>query len=118
MPGPFQIGKYEADDGKIYPVRIQPETLITDFNAEPAGGITEDQFAHARFSGRKYGVFCRSAVLGKQLGTGEGPYVTGNTYARIPILSKASYDAVVIGETITYQGNAFVVISKHAERIR
>lgn len=118
MPGPFQIGKYEADDGKIYPIRIQPETLVTDVNAEPAGGITEDQFAHARYSARKYGVFARYVSLTAQIGTGEGPYATATTTAHLPILSKASFDAIVIGETVTYQGVAFTVASKHKERIR
>jgi hypothetical protein len=118
MAGALQTAKYESNDGKIYPIRIKPETLIADFNAEPEGGATEDIFAHARYSARKYGIFARYITLGVQVGSGEGPYTTANAYAHIPILSKASFDAAVIGSTVTYQGVAFTVLEKHGERIR
>lgn len=117
MPGPFELSKYESDNGKVYPIRIQPETK-TDWNPEPTGGVTEDLFAHAKFSGKKYGVFARSVTLSTTIGTGTGPFVTGSVNARVPVLSKAGFDALALGSTVLYQGVSFTVAAKHAERVR
>lgn len=116
MAGRFLTAKYEGDNQLIYPIRVQPETIFGT-NVEPGGGITEDQRARVSGSKRAYGLKARSVTFSRVVGTDEN-YSGGTIYARIPWLSIASYQALAVGTTESYQGVDWVVASKSAESNR
>lgn len=116
MAGQYLLGaKYEADSGEVHPIRVQPETVFED-NPQPTGGVSEEQYARARGSARKYGILARSATLSRVVGTGN--YGTAKVYARIPVFTPTALDSMVLGSTIVYQGLDWVVSSKRGESIR
>ena len=116
MAGRFIKAKYETDDGKIHPIRVQPETTNAD-NPEPAAGVTDDTYARVSGSKRAYGIKARYITLAKQIGT-DADYNGATVYVRVPYLLASAWIAVVIGSTLTYQGVAWEVASKSPESIR
>lgn len=63
--GKFLRSKYEADDGTIHGIRVQPETTqMTPANAPPAGAINANGRAKVSGSRRSIGLHARGVVLG------------------------------------------------------
>jgi hypothetical protein len=119
--GAFVIGgKYQADDSKIYNVRVQPETVAADIggtNALPSGNITAGLPSAQVGSGRKtIGVHCRGVRV-RFTGTVPDGYLP-RSITFIPILTKARFDAITRGTTGTYLDNDVVVVGKVPETIR
>lgn len=113
--GAFSLSKYEADDGTIHPIRIQPETIIANFNAAPTGATTSGIRAKVSGSRRTYGVHARLVRLTwtdpAQVPDG---YKVGGTIA-LPILTAARYAAIKVGDATTYLGKGATVVGKTPE---
>lgn len=114
--GKFKLGKYEADNTVVYPVRIQPETVIATFNPEPAGAITGAFKAKVSGSRRSYGLHTRLVRLAWTGAVPDG-YKEGGTIT-LPVLTATAYANIVVGQTVTYLGSPAEVIGKSPERVR
>jgi hypothetical protein len=119
--GAFATGaKYEADDGKIYNVRVQPETLeanVGGANGSPTGAVTSGLPSAQVGSGRKtIGVHCRGVRLRFTESVPDG--YKPNSIVFIPILVKSRWDAVSRGSAGVYLGLEVTVVGKVPEVIR
>lgn len=117
--GQFVRSRYQSDDGEIYPIRVQPETVSANIgaaNTAPAGVTTQSQFAKARKGNREYGIGARSVTVAFTAQPPAG-YAANQTY-RVPVLTIAAFDAAVVGGTGTYLGTAIEIVSKSPERVR
>lgn len=116
MAGKFTRSRYEADDGKIYAVRVQPET-ITTANPAPTAALTPGLPSAKVGKGiRGYGVGTRY-ITAKWTGTVPDGY-DANGVLRIPILTIAAYTGIALNSTFTYLGQPTVVIGKTGERVK
>lgn len=115
--GTFTISKYEADSGEIHPIRVQPETITATVgaaNSAPTGSVSNSLFARVGGGNRAYGIRARYATV-RFTGTLPTGYAENQTL-RIPILSEATFDQIVPGEsTGSYLGSPIVVVSKVRE---
>lgn len=121
MPGSYVFSGYEAsaDSTKIFPIRVQPETiaLVIDqvANDAPTGGT--NQLVSARVSGsrREFGCNARAVYI-TWVDTPPDGYKPGKV-VRLPILRKDTYDGIVKNQTGTYLGKAIRVVGKVPEYI-
>lgn len=109
--GAFVLSKYQANNGDIFPVRVQPETLtavLGTANVAPAGTPTINLFARARKGRRRYGVGCRAV----RIRTGATPPAgyAANQLLTVPVLTAAVYNALIVGATVTYLATACTVV--------
>lgn len=112
-------GKYEADNGDIYRIRVQPETVAANIggvNAVPAAAVNQSSSARVGGGNRQIGVKARSVTVRFTATVPDG-YAANQLY-RVPILQKSIYDGVTSGATGTYLGVAVVVVGKNPERVR
>lgn len=110
--GNFTNTFYEANNGDIHAIRVQPETIDAAFN--PAASGPADQSLRARVSGsrRGYGMFARMANFSRQVGSPPTAVTVG---LRIPILTPAAANEFEPGDTITYQTNTWTFTSLTGE---
>lgn len=119
--GQFERTKYEADNGDIYPIRVQPETLAATFggtaNAAPTGAVDQQGLARVSGGNRRIGIKARSVTIAF---TGTPP--TGyepNQLLRVPILTLDLYNAINPNSTTgSYLGVNVIVVGKNAQRGR
>jgi hypothetical protein len=114
--GPFQIYRYEADNGDIHPIKLQPETVAANIggaNSPPSGQVSNDISAWVNRGNRQYGLRPRYVTVRFTSGAPTG-YKADQLY-RIPILTQARFNAVGRGTTGTYLGEAVTVVSKTTE---
>ena len=120
MPGPFAQGaKYEADDGTIYRIRVQPETLaasIGGVNASPGGSVDGQGTVRVGGGARQFGIRARSVSV-RFTGTPPTGYDEGEIL-RVPILTPSRYASISLGTTGTYLGVPCEVVGKNPERVR
>lgn len=115
--GAFVKSKYEADNGKIHPCKVQPETLTANLgsvNAAPAGDVDVNFKARSTGGNRAYGIKMRAVTVKftGSLPTGYEP----NQLLRIPVLTKAVFDAIVADSTTgNYLGHPILVVGKIRE---
>lgn len=119
--GAFDKTKYEADNGDIHPIRVQPETVALakggTTNAAPTGTITTDAIrAKVSRGNREYGLRPRyiTVVYDTTAPTG---YKVG-TYIRVPILKSTTFSAISQDDTVTYLGTSARVAGKFPESRR
>lgn len=118
--GVFSPVKYVSDVGYVYPAKAQIETVNfavgATTNASGTGTIIADT-PSARLNGSKrtIGVNARSVTI-KFNGAGPATYKDGSTL-RVPIFTKATYDAIAKGEACTYLGVGATVVGKTPEYI-
>lgn len=118
--GAFVKSKYEADNGNIHPIRLQPETLLGDFgavNEAPAGAVTIGLFATARGSKRRYGVNARTVRV--RFGATPPAGYLPNAVVSVPILTPTLY--ALIDDTVTgmtYLSSPVTYVGKTAESVR
>lgn len=116
--GEFQNAKYEANNGDIHNIVIQPETIIAGFNVEPTAAVDNDVTAYASASGRKkYGVHARY-IRAKwndpnDVPTGYDP----RGRLLIPILTVSSFNSIAKNQTFTYLGKTAQVLTKQSEQV-
>lgn len=115
--GIFLDAFYEADNGAIARIRIQPETAATAIGAAPnvipAGPADQLASAIARKGRREIGLGAR--YIGVSFATPPSGYTSEVLY--IPILTPAVFNAANLGDSVTYLGATGVLISKTAEDI-
>lgn len=118
--GSFVTSKYEANNGDILPIRVQPETLTANLgsaNTAPAGTATVSLFARARKSRRSYGVGARIARVRFTAAVPDG-YAT-NQILSVPVLTPTVFNAIIPGATTgTYLGSPILVIGTSGETRR
>lgn len=114
LNGPFQINKYEGNDGEIYPIRTQPETVFAA-NPSAAGSVTVKQFVRVGGGNRRYGLKARSITLGLAVGTAP---LQSIKYLRIPIFTPTAYQSFTLDDTVTYDGQTWTVVGKNDEKGR
>lgn len=118
--GQFSRSRYEADNDDIHPIRVQPETLSASLgggaNAAPTGAVTVGISARTSQSARAFGLRPRSVSLAWTATPPTGYDERGTL--RIPILTKARFDAIVVGSTGTYLDTGVTVIGKSPESKR
>lgn len=119
--GAFVLSRYEADNGQVLPVRVQPETVALNVgggaNAAPTGTLTAGAtFARVSGGNRRYGVKCRSVTI-RFTGALPAGYETGRPL-RLPVLTLARYNGITVGGSGAYLGQPIVVLGKSAERSR
>lgn len=119
--GSFLRTRYEADNGEIYPIRIQPETaqatLGSGANNAPAAAATQSVSARVGGGNRQLGLKARSVTV-EFTGTPPTGYAP-NQSLRIPVLTPAVYNAISPNSTVgSYLGADIIVIGKNPERIR
>lgn len=105
--GSFIIAKYETDGGAVRPIRVQPETVIAAVNPQGDGSLAGSLI---RVSGgkRKIGTKARNM----RLKTNVGAPVDGFQATRsitLPVFTKDAFDALSIGQTVTYNGATWTV---------
>lgn len=117
--GQFIRSFYETNGGAIARIRVQPETELANIggtvNDAPAGPPTVTTTVKVSKSRREYGIGPRK--IGIAFDVAPTGYEPGNIYY-IPVLTRAVYDGVVVGETITYLGQTAEVVSKLEESIK
>jgi hypothetical protein len=122
--GNFTDSKYEAADGKIYPIRIQPETaqavIASDTNNAPAGAVTGGLPTLRISSGRRgFGVHPRYIIVELTAnGTGANAGYTSGRKLKVVSLTPAFSNGLVKGSTGTYLGIACKVITIVPELIK
>lgn len=114
--GNFLDAFYEADDGSVTAIKIQPETAAAAFspggtNVIPSGdnasGITR-----VGGSRRAYGRKARQVRI-----TSSSPptgYKSPSTIT-LPVLTRAAYNAITLSSTVTYLGATWTVSGKSSE---
>lgn len=119
--GQFERTKYEADNGDIYPIRVQPETLAATFggtaNAAPTGAVDQQGLARVSGGNRRIGIKARSVTIAFTATppTGYEP----NQLLRVPILTLDLYNAINPNSTTgSYLGVNVIVVGKNAQRGR
>jgi len=117
--GAFTLSKYQADDGTIYPVRVQPETITLNVgaaNSAPSGAVDGPVYAKVSKSKRAYGVGCRKVSF-RFTATPPTGYLAGQTYS-LPVLTPTVYSGATSGTTGTYLSTAIVVVGRSPESVR
>ena len=111
--GVFAASIYGTDTGQGLPCRIQPET-ISAFNPASAvtvvPGVGRIRLSNGR---RQFGISPRT-VSGTWLTPPSGYQAGGSV--KIPILTLTTYQAIVLGATLTYLGGTFKVVGKTPEK--
>lgn len=116
--GKFSLGKYEANDNTIHPIRVQPETkaLLTQSgqNNEPAGDINSKIPAKVSGGVREFCLVPRIITIAFKTSAPDGYKL--DSPIRLPILTKATFDDIQENQTVTYLGQTATVIGKRGER--
>lgn len=118
--GAFTETKYQAEDGYVYPIRVQPETVSLTIggkaNDAPAGSIAPAA-GFVRVSGgkRTYGITPRKIAI-RFTGALPSGYKAGTIY-RIPVLDPANYASYISPklQTGTYLSQPILVVGKSGE---
>ena len=117
--GNFVTTKYEMDDGTVVPFRAQPETLLltdgTVSNDPPGGDVTLSLFAKANKGTKEYGIGTRSLTLSWN---GSPPTDYADDNIRVSIMQIATFNAINVGDSVTYLSTAATVVSKKGEQLR
>jgi len=106
--GRFVSSRYESNNGDIYPIRVQPETIEAP-NVPPADPVSMPVSANVTRR-RGNGMFCRGISL---KWAGEPPVAPAgydpNGRIRIPILTEALFDSISVDDSFTYLGQTATV---------
>lgn len=118
--GDFKYSRYEADNGNVYRIRIQPETenlaIGAVSNGPPAGAINSQGTVRVSNGKRAFGVTPRAVTL-QWVDTPPAGY-DADGYVRVPILEPTTYTGYNLDETGTYLGQAVKVVGKSPEYVR
>ena len=118
--GQFTRSRYQANNGAIHPIRVQPETIAAvidgNANAAPAGAVTVGLSARVSQSRRAFGLTPRQVTLAWTGAVPDGYDPRGTI--RIPILTSANFDDINVGDTGTYLGSGVTVVGKSPESAR
>lgn len=108
--GVFSRTFYEANNGDIYRIRIQPETAQAVIggtaNSAPAGPATVGISAKVSKSRNEIGLGARKVSIF----TANPPANYAGNTAQIAVLTPALYDGLNGGESVTYLGATWEVV--------
>lgn len=117
--GQFIRSFYETNGGAVARIRVQPETELASLggtvNDGAAGPATIQTTVKVNKGRREYGIGPRK--VGIVFDTAPTGYEPGNIYY-IPVMTRAVYDGVIVGDTVTYLGSSAEVVSKLEESIK
>lgn len=119
--GQFEDSKYQANNGDVYFIRVQQETLDCTIdgtaNEEAAGEIDQTLRAKSNGSSKSYGMNARRVRLAF---TGDVPTDYSGGVVSIPVLRPATFEAwsATPNLTGTYLGEAVRVVGFSPERFR
>ena len=106
--GVFVISRYEADNGDVFPIRVQPETLALTLggsaNTAPTDPVDQSVFARAGGGKRKYGRQARAVRL-RFTGAVPDGYAPNSTIT-VPILTPELFGTLTATTTGSYLGTA------------
>lgn len=118
--GAFQYSKYESDQGGIYRIRVQPETLAATVdatvNGAPTGAIDSQGTVRVSNPRRGFGITPRRISI-RWVGAPPTGYKADET-VQVVILTPALYNAANIGDPVTYLATNATVTGKSAEVVR
>lgn len=120
--GRFTRSRYEATNGNIHPIRVQPETLELEIgsatNTAPTGAVTAG-VPSAKVSRGARGFGVRPAIVSFVFDEGEEPegYAAGDVL-RLPLLTPSMRSAATIGATGTYLNASITVVGVSPESVR
>lgn len=121
MPGSYIFSGYSSTDDpdKIYPIRVQPETIALVINGisndAPSGGTTES--VSARVSGKRRTFGCNARTVSVTFtGTPPAGYKPGQVI-RLPILQPDVWAGIVKNQSGNYLSAAIRVVGKKPEYI-
>jgi hypothetical protein len=117
--GAFEAGKYEANNGNIYAVRVQPESkglvLGSLTNTYPTAATDQSGRFALNLGGKRRRPFSARSVSVRFTATPPTGYLP-NGILKIPVFRPAFYDGVTVGSTTgTYLGVAVECVGKSAE---
>lgn len=119
--GSFINSFYETNDGEVCRIRVQPETELatngTVTNDSGTGPQTIPVRAKVSRGSREIGIRPRRIGIKFEVGQAPTGYAEGQVYY-IPALTRAFYDALEIGDDITYLQETAEVVSKLEEDIK
>lgn len=119
--GPTIRSFYETNGGAIARIRVQPETELATIggavNDAPAGPPTVSTTAKVSKGRREYGIGVRKVGFVFDPGQEPDGYKPGQLIY-IPVMTRARYDAQVVGAPMTYLLGTGVCVSKLEESIR
>ena len=125
--GRFTDGHYEANDGIIHPIRVQPETTqavlsgVNNIFADPdQAGVTKSKISAKVSKGaREIGLGPRKVTIsyGDTAESYPDGYAVG-TVLEIPVFVKATWDGLTKGDTATYLGKIGTIGFPLAESTR
>lgn len=119
--GSFINSFYETNDGDVCRIRVQPETeLATDGttpNDSATGPATLPVRAKVSRGTREIGIKPRRIGIKFEIGQAPTGYAVGQVYY-LPALTRAFYDALEVGDDITYLAATAEVVSKLEEDIK
>lgn len=119
--GEFVTSKYQANNGDVYSIRVQQETLDATIdgtaNEEAAGDVDQALRAKANGSAKSYGMNARRVRL---VFTGDPPEGYGGGIVSIPIMRAATFEAWSATPDLegTYLGEPVKVVGFSPERFR
>lgn len=115
--GSFARSRYEAGNGEIHPIRVQPETLTLsvggETNTPPAGATTIGLSAKVSGSKRQFGLSARTVSFVWTGAVPDGFDPSGTI--RLPILRPALWEGIETDDAVSYLGGTGVVVGKSAE---
>jgi len=113
--GSFGEYLYESDDGYIYYIRLQQETV--ELSPTAPSGVSMEYHIRVAAPRNGFGIHPRY-VEGEFTDPADAPagYLVGSTLT-VVILTPADYVAIAPGSLVTYNGSAsFKITSKKGER--
>ena len=118
--GAFTLAQYSTDADNIVPLRVQPETLaatLGSVNASASGSLSAG-FPSAQVSKSKRGLGIHARTVSIRFDEGQTPegYAVG-AVLRIPVTTKARFDALSKASAVTYLTKTGKVVGKSPERI-
>lgn len=118
--GVFTSALYSTDNADLVNIRVQPETLAAVLGTANAGatGTPSPGFPSAQVSQSRRAIGINARTVSIRFASGSEPagYKPG-TVLRVPVMTKARYDALSKGSSVTYLTVIGTVAGKSPEKI-
>lgn len=116
--GAFVTARYQTDNGDLVNIKVQPETLTATLGTAnaSAGAAADTGWPSAQVSKSKRAIGINARTVSIRL-TAELEGYKPDSILRIPVTTKARWDALSKDSAVTYQATAGVVVGKSAEKI-
>lgn len=117
--GGFVTSKYQSNDGGIYKVKLQPETLLMLIdgvaNSAPLGDVDQVVSAKVTKTRREIGMGCRAIAIRFTAAIPDG-YKAGQIIL-VPVMTSALFNGLTGAEPVSYlNGDAEIVYLRPESR--